>query len=308
MDIEINQSISVNFEYKVKFGRGLFDLNNHTLRDVIKTTSAKIAKVLIIIDENVFNAHPSLINQLRSYGLAHQIDMAKPPLVVPGGEQIKNHKTVLSDIYKRVAEDKIDRHSYILAIGGGAVLDMAGYAAATAHRGIRLIRMPTTVLAQNDAGIGVKNGVNYADRKNFLGTFAPPYAVINDFDLLATLSEVDKRSGMAEAVKVALIKDEKFFDSLYKDRANLAKFENVAVEKMIYQCAALHLDHICHSGDPFEMGSARPLDFGHWSAHKIEYLANYRIRHGEAVAIGIVLDALYSHKKGLLSLRIRENT
>lgn len=301
MKYSISQSVQVRFDYDVLFGHNLFDIDNHGLRDVIRSQAQSCARVLVVIDDNVVAKHPSLISQLKAYGMAHQLDIMKQIMVVPGGEQIKNHPTVVADIYQRVADNKIDRHSYILAIGGGAVLDMVGYAAATAHRGIRLIRMPTTVLAQNDAGIGVKNSVNYAERKNYLGTFAPPYAVLNDFALLETLSDVDKRSGMAEAVKVALIKDPTFFESLYEQRFLLAQFESDAVEYMIYQCAKLHLDHIANSGDPFEMGSARPLDFGHWAAHKLEYLANYRIRHGEAVAIGIALDSLYSCRKGMIT-------
>jgi len=180
------------------------------------------------------------------------------------------------------------------------VLDAAGYAAATAHRGVRLIRVPTTVLAQNDAGVGVKNGVNAFGRKNFLGSFAPPFAVINDFDFLATLQPRDLRSGIAEAIKVALIRDRPFFDSLYTSRAELSRFESSAMERMIIRCAELHLEHIATGGDPFECGSSRPLDFGHWNAHKLEDLTRSELRHGEAVAIGIALDSLYSRHSGSL--------
>jgi 3-dehydroquinate synthase len=175
-----------------------------------------------------------------------------------------------------------------------------GFAAATAHRGIRLIRMPSTTLAQNDAGIGVKNAINHMGRKNFLGTFAPPYAVINDFALLDSLSERDLCAGIAEAVKVALIKDAGFFNSLYEGRRALASFVPKVMEGMIVRCAELHLEHIRTSGDPFELGSARPLDFGHWAAHKLEELTDGDLRHGEAVAIGIAIDALYSCRIGLI--------
>ncbi len=256
-----------------------------------------------MIDAGVHEAHPDLIRDIERYAGLNRISLIKDPLVVPGGERVKGDHQVLENLYRIVAEDKIDRHSYILVIGGGAVIDAVGYAAATAHRGIRLIRMPTTVLAQNDAGIGVKNGVNHLDRKNFLGTFTPPYAVINDFNFLASLNDRDRRAGMAEAVKVALIKDARFFDTLFDERFALAKFEEIAVQKMIVRCAELHLDHIRSNGDPFELGSARPLDFGHWSAHKLEVLSGYEIRHGEAVAIGIVLDSLYSLRKRTISKR-----
>jgi 3-dehydroquinate synthase len=194
----------------------------------------------------------------------------------------------------------VDRQSYVVGVGGGAVLDVVGLAAATAHRGVRHVRIPTTVLSQNDSGVGVKNGINAFGKKNFIGVFAPPFAVINDFDLLASLPDRDKRAGYAEAVKVALIRDRDFFESLERDAGALARLEPEAMERLIERCAGLHVEHIAGSGDPFEFGSARPLDFGHWAAHKLEQLSDFRIRHGEAVAIGMALDVIYSRNIGLL--------
>jgi 3-dehydroquinate synthase len=180
------------------------------------------------------------------------------------------------------------------------LLDAAGFAAATAHRGIRHVRIPTTTLSQADSGIGVKNGINAFGKKNFIGTFAPPHAVINDFNLLATLEPRDQRAGYVEAVKVACIRNHAFFGEIERDAEKLTTFEPAAMKRLIQRCAELHLDHIATSGDPFELGSARPLDFGHWSAHKLEQLSNFQIRHGEAVAIGIALDVVYSRQAGLL--------
>jgi 3-dehydroquinate synthase len=188
----------------------------------------------------------------------------------------------------------------VIAIGGGALLDMAGLAAATAHRGVRHIRFPSTTLSQADSGVGVKNGINAFGKKNFIGTFSPPYAVINDFGLLASLSERDKRAGYVEAVKVALIRDAAFFEEIEQRSKALRDFEPATMERLIRRCAELHVNHIAASGDPFEFGSARPLDFGHWAAHKLEQLSEYKIRHGEAVAIGIAIDTLYSASAGLL--------
>jgi 3-dehydroquinate synthase len=180
------------------------------------------------------------------------------------------------------------------------MLDMVGYASAIAHRGVKHIRIPTTVLSQNDSGVGVKNGVNFHGKKNFLGTFAPPVAVFNDSFFLTTLSDRDWRSGIAEAIKVALIKDLPFFDWLENNVKSLAERNEKAMNEQIYRCAQLHINHIA-SGDPFELGSARPLDFGHWVAHKLEYLSNFTIRHGEAVAVGICVDSIYSHLIGNIS-------
>jgi 3-dehydroquinate synthase len=169
------------------------------------------------------------------------------------------------------------------------------------HRGVRLIRVPTTVLAQDDSGVGVKNGVNFRGVKNFVGTFAPPFAVLNDLDLLTRLSERDKIAGVAEAVKVALIRDRAFFTWLERNADELITFERRALAQMIRHCAELHMRQIAHGGDPFETGSARPLDYGHWSAHKLESLTKHHLRHGEAVAIGMALDARYSVLAGLLA-------
>jgi 3-dehydroquinate synthase len=187
-------------------------------------------------------------------------------------------------------------------------VDLAGFAAAIAHRGVRFVRMPSTVLAQNDAGVGVKNGVNAFGRKNFLGTFAPPFAVVNDFDLLRTLSPRDRRAGLAEAVKVAMIRDATFFESLERDREALRDGETTSLERAIYRCAELHLAHIAQGGDPFEQGSARPLDFGHWSAHRLEEVTAGGLRHGEAVAIGMALDSSYAGRVGLLAPQELERT
>jgi 3-dehydroquinate synthase len=217
-----------------------------------------------------------------------------------GGESLKNDENCLHRIYGDIESRKICRHSYIVAIGGGALLDTVGFAAATAHRGIRHFRFPTTTLGQADAGVGVKNGVNYNRKKNFVGAFAPPFAVVNDFSFLETLPDMHLRNGYIEAIKVALIRDEKFFDWIEANAQALNRFEPAAMQEIIHRCAEHHVAHIATSGDPFEMGSVRPLDFGHWAAHKLEQLSEFALSHGEAVAIGIAIDTLYSEEMGYL--------
>jgi 3-dehydroquinate synthase len=163
------------------------------------------------------------------------------------------------------------------------------------------VRVPTTVLAQNDSGVGVKNGVNAFGVKNFVGSFAPPFAVLNDAIFLRTLQPRDRIAGMAEAVKVALIRDAVFFEWLESQVDALRASEPEAMARMIRRCAELHMRQIAHGGDPFESGSARPLDYGHWSAHKLEALTGNELRHGEAVAIGIALDGRYAVQVGMLA-------
>ena len=300
----IKQYFQVPFSYEVYFTENLFKVNNPLFSQLIEQgrTHDSSSKCYIVIDAGVEEAHPDLIAQLSAY-LAEKPELhhlVGQPLVVTGGEQVKNESQWVEEILEAVDTYGIDRHAYIVGIGGGAVLDMVGYAASIAHRGVRHIRIPTTVLSQNDSGVGVKNGINYFDKKNFVGNFAPPYAVINDKTFLLTLEDRDWRSGISEAIKVALIKDLDFFEEIERQAAALARREMEPMDSLIYRCAEMHLDHIA-SGDPFEMGSSRPLDFGHWAAHKLEQLTDYRIRHGEAVAIGICLDVLYSALQGRIT-------
>lgn len=302
--LSIKQSFSVSFNYEVHFTRNIFDEANPLFADTVQPAkSAAPKKVLVVLDEGLMVKHPDLFSHIQDYAEAYrsQIDLIPQPVTIPGGEVSKNNPAFIKEILEKVNTDKIDRHSFIAVIGGGAVVDTAGYAAGIAHRGIRLIRIPTTVLAQNDASVGVKNGVNVFGKKNFMGTFTPPYAVLNDFDFLSTLDHRDWISGISEAVKVALLKDADFFSFIDNQATALTTRAQKPMEKLIYECARLHLEHISNSGDPFEMGSSRPLDFGHWSAHKLEQLTNFDLRHGEAVAIGIALDVTYSYLDGTLS-------
>ena len=313
----IEHTIEVRWRHRVFFTDHAFAPANLLLRDLLaEGDNPAPARVLFVVDEALAAANATLLADIRQYcaAHAHAVTLVREPLVIEGGERVKNSYFHVSQIQSAIDAHHIDRHSTVVAIGGGALLDMAGLAAATAHRGVRLIRMPTTTLSQADSGVGVKNGINAFGKKNFVGTFAPPFAVINDFQLLATLPSRDLRCGYAEAVKVACIRDAAFFTELERDAAKLRDFEPEALRRVIHRCAELHANHIAGSGDPFEFGSARPLDFGHWAAHKLEQLSDYRIRHGEAVAIGIALDTLYARNLGMLSapetervLRLLEN-
>ncbi len=299
----IQQEFSVRFAYKVYFTTHLFDVNNSLFRDFLQEGQSPglKQKVLFVIDSGVAQHHPGLTRQIKSYfKQISSIQLIDEILVMPGGEQAKNDEEFFQQLVTAVHMHGIDRHSYLLAIGGGAILDLAGYAAAVSHRGIRHIRIPTTVLSQNDSGVGVKNGINYFGKKNFLGTFAPPVAVFNDYHFLTTLEDVDWRSGISEAIKVALIRDPAFFVWLEEHAELLANRDLPAMQYLIKRCAELHMQHIA-SRDPFESGTSRPLDFGHWSAHKLEQLSDFSLRHGEAVAIGIALDSTYSYLAGMLT-------
>ena len=301
----LRQQFTVSFSYDVSFTGDVFDEGNPLLKKrLLHNQVRRPVRVLFVIDEGVAIHFPGLNLRIREYFEAHddELLLVADGLIVPGGETSKNDPDHVHTIHRAINDYGICRHSFVAAIGGGAVLDMVGYAAATAHRGVRHIRIPTTVLSQNDSGVGVKNGINAFGSKNFTGSFKPPEAVINDFDFLKTLEDRDWRAGISEAIKVALIKDTAFFSFIQSHSADLAPpVRGLEVMKqLIYRCAQLHVTHISTSGDPFEQGSSRPLDFGHWAAHKLESLSGYELRHGEAVAIGIALDCVYAHLAGLL--------
>ena len=298
----IAQNFSAAFAYHVHFTDQVFSLDNPLLEQALVVDGSQITSFICFVDSEVLRHHPQLAANIEAYaGHRNTLELLAPPIPVLGGEACKNDPGLLHELYELLLDYAVDRHSCIVVIGGGAVLDLVGYAAATAHRGIRLLRMPSTVLSQNDSGVGVKNGINFLDRKNFLGTFAPPDAVICDFSLLHSLPERDKRAGMSEAVKVSLIRDGEFFDWLEQNCNALVDFEPSAVAFLIRRSAEIHARQISGGGDPFEKGSNRPLDYGHWLAHKLETLSSYEVRHGEAVAIGMLVDARYAYQAGLLS-------
>lgn len=297
------QRFAVPFEFPVVFTEKLFDLGNTVLADVMtRLEPNRRHRLIVFVDDGLAASRPDLVGQVERYVEHHaaSLELVCKPVLIPGGEKIKSDLHFIESIQQSLFDFHIDRHSYVVAIGGGAVLDAVGLVAATTHRGVRHIRIPTTVLAQNDSGVGVKNGVNLHGVKNFVGTFAPPFAVLNDLDFAMSLPDRDKVAGMAEAVKVALIRDAAFFSWLEQHSEHLATFERSAMATMIRRCAELHMRQIAHGGDPFETGSARPLDYGHWSAHKLESITRHHVRHGEAVAIGMALDARYSVLSGLL--------
>ncbi|MDE2367410.1 MAG: 3-dehydroquinate synthase [Burkholderiales bacterium] len=298
------QSFAVPYEYPVYFTEHLFAVDNPVFRETLtRREPSRRHRFVVFIDANVAASFPALAHEIAGYAGHHgdAMELIALPETVAGGEPVKNDPALVTRLQQRLVDLGVDRHAYVVGIGGGAFLDLVGYVAATTHRGIRHVRVPTTVLAQNDSGVGVKNGVNAFGVKNLLGCFAPPFAVLNDADFLRTLQPRDKIAGIAEAVKVALIRDRIFFEWIEASADALKACEPVAMNRMIRRCAELHMRQIGKGGDPFETGSARPLDYGHWSAHKLEALTAHELRHGEAVAIGLALDTRYSVQIGMLA-------
>jgi 3-dehydroquinate synthase len=286
-------SFAISYQYAVHFTRGAFHPSNNLLRDLLSAQGTR--RLLVAMEEVLVSKNPQLPGDVASYLTPTGIPFSV--CVFPGGEGGKENDSVVTALYRTIESEKLCRHSCVAAIGGGAFLDVVGFAAATLHRGIPHFRFPSTLLAQADAGVGVKNGINFAGKKNLVGTFAPPLAVINDLDFLATLDVRELRAGLSEAVKVGLIRDASFFEWIEASADSLHQGSPVEIAMLARRCAALHVTHIATGGDPFEQG---PLDFGHWAAHKLEQMSGFKLRHGEAVAVGIALDSLYAALSGAL--------
>ncbi len=299
----LEKKIRLEYAHRILFTRDVFAAANTTIRDLLLLDHPnKVPRVLVFVDDHVASANPQLLDSIRTYARAHAevLDLAGDPVILPGGEPCKNDFSLVQQSWQAINDAGLDRHSYVFVIGGGAALDLVCFAAATAHRGIRHVRFPTTTLSQGDGGVGVKNGVNYFEKKNWVGSFAVPFAVVNDFAFLESLPERERRNGIIEAIKVSLIRDRAFFEEIEQMAPALARLEQPALERVVQRSAELHVEHIATGGDPFELGSARPLDFGHWAAHKLEQITHFAVTHGEAVAIGMAVDLLYSVKKGIL--------
>jgi 3-dehydroquinate synthase len=301
--------ITLPHEHRLIFTRDIFAADNATLAGLLTPREpGENVRAMVFLDAGLEAAFPEIGRRVVEWFAARrgQVGLAAEPITVPGGEAVKNDFAQLEKVWAAISHAGLCRHSYIIVVGGGAVLDMVGFAAATAHRGIPLIRVPTTSLSQADGGVGVKNGVNYFGKKNWLGAFVVPHAIVNDLAFLRGLPLRDRRAGLIEAVKVALIRDAAFFEFIAARVESLAKFEPEPFEAVVRESARQHIEHIATAGDPFERGSARPLDFGHWAAHKLEQLSEFRVSHGEAVAVGMAIDLIYARRVGLLPEPVAE--
>lgn len=291
----VDKTFSVPFVHRLRFTDDVLGLDSDILNELMERSGEAPAKVQFWMDQPLANANPDLIPRLKAISDSNpNVERVGNVQLVPGGEDVKNDIHIIERMLKVFNVADLDRRSYVVVIGGGAVLDAVGFAAAIAHRGIRLIRIPTTTLAQADSGIGVKNAVNLFQKKNWIGSFAVPWGVINDARILETLPDRDFIGGFSEAVKVFLLKDIHSFNQICDTAGAIAERDMEAALPVIQRSAELHLQHITEGGDPFEMLEARPLDYGHWSAHKLESLTNFEVRHGEAVAMGVAIDTVYS--------------
>jgi 3-dehydroquinate synthase len=299
----ISFPILLRHEHRLIFTRDVFAPDNHVLADLLAPREPEEnVRVLVFWDAGLESTFPGISEKISRWfsTRSDRMRLAAAPIRVPGGEGVKNDFHQLERAWADMNAAGMCRHSYVIAVGGGAVLDMVGFAASSAHRGIPLVRVPTTSLSQGDGGVGVKNGINYFGKKNWLGSFGVPHAIVNDVMFLRGLPVRERRAGLIEAVKVSLIRDAAFFEFIAEHVDALAKFESEPFEAVIRESARQHIEHIATAGDPFERGSARPLDFGHWAAHKLEQMSEFHFSHGESVAIGMALDLIYARRSGWL--------
>ena len=295
--------IPVTFKHRIVFTRDAFAPGNPALAEILNEGGGR--RAMVFVEEAVAASWPSLEKAVVAYFEALDLDF-RGILVFPGGEAVKADDRLVRQVWATIDTAHLDRHSYVVAIGGGAFLDAVGYAAATAHRGMRLVRLPTTTLSQDDSGVGVKCAINAFGKKNWVGAFAVPYAVINDVSFLHSQDEATRRGGLIEAVKVALVRDRGFFEWIEANLSALAVLEPEILERCVEKSALLHAQHIAMGGDAFETGSSRPLDFGHWAAHKLEALTSYQLSHAPAVVVGVALDTWYSARVGLLDTALAD--
>ncbi len=209
-------------------------------------------------------------------------------IIIPDTENSKSLETATL-IYSKLIEKDISRDSTIVAFGGGVIGDLAGFVAATYMRGINLVHVPTTLLAQVDSSIGSKTGINHMGAKNIIGSFYRPKLVLIDPEFLGTLPEREYLSGMAEAVKCGLLHDRRLFEMIENNLDRIRKRDRKFMEDIIYRCCAIKAGIV--SADEKEYGKRMLLNLGHTIGHAVESASNYKLKHGEAVSLGMIAAA-----------------
>ncbi|WP_376691912.1 3-dehydroquinate synthase [Wenzhouxiangella sp. EGI_FJ10409] len=283
--MKVTQVHTTSGSYPVYVGQGLLAMPSIWQRHLE-------GRVLVVTDETVAGQY------LERVGRVLDEDRRWRSLVLPVGEEAK---TVAN--WQRVLDELVDmgaqRDATVLALGGGVVGDLGGFAAASYMRGIRVVQMPTTLLAQVDAAVGGKTGVNHSGGKNLIGAFHQPAAVVADIDALVTLEDRDYRAGLAEVVKYGAIRDERFFSWLESRAQALGARMPDALLEAVHTSVGHKAEVV--AADEREAGERALLNFGHTFGHALETATGYtRYRHGEAVAIGMVLATRLSELLGKL--------
>ena len=264
---------------------GEYDVVVETVGHAFSVTN--LQNPLIVTDENIANHHlQTIVSALQTVG--HKPNY----IILPPGEEHKNLETV-SRLWKTFLENGLDRNTTVIALGGGVITDMAGFAASTYMRGIDWVAVPTTLLGMVDASVGGKTGIDLPQGKNLIGSFHPPKLVIADPSLLFTLPERELRSGIAEVVKHGIISDPELFNLCSRG----LDWVKSSLEEIVKRAMAVKIQVI--EEDPYEKGIRAKLNLGHTVGHAVELVSKFELRHGEAISIGIVAEAKYAARVGL---------
>ncbi len=289
----MDNRVTVNYQnkpcYDILFTTDFSDLNSE-----IRNLGFEDRKIAIITDSNVEKLYSSEVKNALSEGFK-----CAEIFVIPAGEENKNLDEIRK-IYDFLVERHFDRHDLIVALGGGVVGDMAGFAAATYLRGISFVQIPTTLLSQTDSSIGGKTGVDLGGIKNMVGAFYMPRLVYMNISTLKSLDERQYASGFAEVMKHGLIKDQNYYTWLIENMYEIGDRDpQVLLEMVMRSC---NIKKAVVEKDPTEKGDRALLNFGHTLGHAIEKYKNFEMLHGECVALGCIAAAFISWKRELISM------
>ncbi len=292
LHIHVDGNPSEQNTHKVQMALGRHHLSAMGAYDVIVGQIGREASLwdnlshgnLIVTDENIAQHHLAKIKQA--------VGRDVPSVILPAGEEYKNLETV-SRLWQAFLENGLDRKSTVIALGGGVIGDLTGFAASTYMRGINWIGIPTTLLSMVDASLGGKTGFDLPEGKNLIGAFYPPKLVLADPQLLKTLPKAELISGMAEVVKHGVISDPELFALC----ARGLDWVKQNLEEIVKRAMAVKIKVI--EEDPYEKGIRAALNLGHTVGHAIELVSKFNLRHGEAVAIGTVVEAKYAERIGI---------
>lgn len=269
--------VSAAKPYEVKIGKGIVE----NLAEYISSVK-KCTKIAVITDRTVGGLYKDkILSLLKDYETCWY--------AFPCGEKHKSMETV-AEILEFLAQNKLTRSDLVVALGGGIVGDVAGYAAASFLRGVDFVQIPTTLLAMVDSSVGGKTGVNLAAGKNLAGAFHQPCLVVCDLDFLNTLPQEEVKNGMGEVIKYGCIADESLFELLEKEGLT-------DLEEAVHRCVAIKADFVAK--DEFDKGERQKLNFGHTLGHSIEKASDFSIPHGQAVGVGMKYICRWAEERGL---------
>ena len=276
-----------NNSYDIHIGAGMLGRIGHKLEKVLLT-----GRIVVITNPIVKNLYGDIIEA----GLSEK-GFAVDTIIVSDGEEQKSLQTA-GRLYQELAGCHAERATPILALGGGVIGDLAGFVAATYLRGVPLVQIPTTLLAQVDSSIGGKVALDHGRLKNKIGAFYQPRLVISDIDTLRTIGSRQFSSGLAEVIKYGVIRDRVFFDYLEENIERIMGFHGETVEETVFRSASIKAEVV--EKDERDTGLRAILNFGHTVGHAIETASGFEINHGEAVAIGMLAEARISCAMNIL--------